>query len=125
MVGHGYTRTDADHYVYVRQFPNGKFIILLLYVDDMLIVGQDANMVGSLKKELFKSFDMKDLGSARQILGMQTLCDRKAKKLWLLQKKYVEWVLERFNIKYANSVTTPLGSHFKLSKKLYPSSNKV
>jgi hypothetical protein len=30
-------------------------------------------MVGSLKKELFKSFDMKDLGPARQILGMQTL----------------------------------------------------
>ena len=39
MVGHGYTRIDADHCVYVRQFPNGKFIILLLYVDDMLIVG--------------------------------------------------------------------------------------
>uniref|UniRef100_A0A2N9IN96 Integrase catalytic domain-containing protein n=1 Tax=Fagus sylvatica TaxID=28930 RepID=A0A2N9IN96_FAGSY len=58
--------------------------------DDMLIVGQDANMVGSLKKELFKSFDMKDLGPARQILGMQILCDRKAKKLWLSQEKYVE-----------------------------------
>uniref|UniRef100_A0A2N9EWM8 Integrase catalytic domain-containing protein n=1 Tax=Fagus sylvatica TaxID=28930 RepID=A0A2N9EWM8_FAGSY len=37
-------------------------------VDDMLIVGPNANMVGSLKKELFKSFDMKDLGPARQIL---------------------------------------------------------
>jgi hypothetical protein len=53
MVGHACTRIDADHCVYVRQFPNGKFIILLLYVDDMLIVGQYANMVGSLK-ELFK-----------------------------------------------------------------------
>ena len=39
MVGYGYTRTDVDHCVYVKQFPNGKFIILLLYVDDMLIVG--------------------------------------------------------------------------------------
>ena len=86
MVGHGYTRTDADHCVYVRQFLNGKFIILLLYVDDMLIVGQDVNMVGSLKKELFKSFDIKDLGLTRQILGMQILCDMKAKKLWLPQR---------------------------------------
>ena len=58
MVDQGYKRTDADHCVYVRQFPNGKFIILLLYVDDML------------KKELFKSFDMKDLGLTRQILGI-------------------------------------------------------
>ena len=81
MVGHGNTRTNADHCVYVRKFPNGKFIILLLYVDDMLIVGQDAGVIGNLKKDLFKSFDMKDLGPARQILGMQILCDRKAKKL--------------------------------------------
>jgi hypothetical protein len=124
MVGQGYTRIDADHCVYVRQFPNGKFIILLLYVDDMLIVGQDANMVGSLKKELFKSFDMKDLGPARQILGMQILRDKKAKKLWLSQEKYVERVLERFNMKHAKPVSTPLGGHFKLSKKSCPSSNK-
>ena len=81
MVGHGYTRTNAVHCVYVRKFPNGKFVILLLYVDDMLIVGQDVGVIGNLKKDLFKSFDMKDLSPARQILGMQILRDRKAKKL--------------------------------------------
>ena len=89
MVGHGYTRTNADHCVYVKKFPNGKFVILLLYVDDMLIVGQDAGVIGYLKKDLVKSFDMKDLGPVRQILGMQILCDRKAKKLWLSQEKYI------------------------------------
>ena len=52
MVGHRYTRTNADHCVYVRKFPNGKFVILLLYVDDMLIVGQDAGVIGNLKKVL-------------------------------------------------------------------------
>ena len=45
MVGHGYTKTNADHCVYVRKFPNGKFVILLLYVDDMLIVGQDVGVI--------------------------------------------------------------------------------
>uniref|UniRef100_A0A2N9H483 Integrase catalytic domain-containing protein n=1 Tax=Fagus sylvatica TaxID=28930 RepID=A0A2N9H483_FAGSY len=73
---------------------------------------------------LFKSFDMKDLGPARQILGMQILRDRKAKKLWLSQEKYIERVLERFNMKHAKLVSTPLGGHFKLSKKSCPSSNK-
>ena len=81
MVGHEYTRTNADHWVYVRKFSNGKFAILLLYVDDMLIVGQDVGVIGNLKKDLFKSFDIKDLGPATQILGMQILHDRKAKKL--------------------------------------------
>ena len=69
MVGQGYTRTNANHCVYVRKFLNGKFVILLLYIDDMLIVGQDAGVIGNLKKDLFKSFDMKDLGPAKQILG--------------------------------------------------------
>uniref|UniRef100_A0A2N9HS63 Reverse transcriptase Ty1/copia-type domain-containing protein n=1 Tax=Fagus sylvatica TaxID=28930 RepID=A0A2N9HS63_FAGSY len=96
-----------------------KFDSFMVGQDDMLIVGQDANMVGSLKNELFKSFDMKDLGPTRQILGMQFLRDRKAKKLWLSQEKYIEWVLERFNMKHAKPVSTHLGGHFKLSKKLY------
>ena len=81
MMGHGYTRTNADHCVYVRKFPNGKFVILLLYVDDMLTVEKDVEVIGNLKKDLFKSFDMKDLSPARQILGMQILCDGKVNKL--------------------------------------------
>ena len=124
MVGHGYTRTNANHCMYVRKFPNGKFVILLLYVDDMLIVGQDASVIGNLKNDLFKSFDMKDLGLSRQILGMQILRDRKAKKLWLSQEKYIEQILERFNMKHAKPVSTLLGSHFKSRKRSCSSSKK-
>ena len=80
-IGHGYTKTNVDHCVYVKKFPDGKFLILLLSVDDMLIVGQDASMIGDLKKDLFKAFDMKDLGPTRQILGVKITRDRKAKKL--------------------------------------------
>ena len=122
MVGHGYTKINADHCVYAKKFPDGKFLILLLYVDDMLIVGQNASMIGDLKKDLFKAFDMKDLGLARRILGMEITCDRKAKKLRLSQEKYVERILERFNIKHAKPVGTPLGGYFKISKKSCPSS---
>jgi hypothetical protein len=42
----------------------------------------------------------------------------------LSQKKYVEWVLERFNMKHAKPINTPFGGHFKLSKKSCPSLNK-
>ena len=74
-------------------------------------------MIGDLKKDLFKAFDMKDLGPVRQILGMEIA-------RWLSQEKYVERILERFNMKHAKPVGTPLGGHFKLSKKSCPSSMK-
>ena len=68
-----YKRTFADPYVYVRRFHDDKFIILLLYVDDILIVGQDADMIQKLKRELSKKFDMNDLGSAKRILGKEIM----------------------------------------------------
>ncbi|KAL9273201.1 Retrovirus-related Pol polyprotein from transposon TNT 1-94-like protein, partial [Drosera capensis] len=124
MTSHGYQRFKADPCVYFKRFTNGKFLILLLYVDAMLVTGQDAQMIAMLKKELSKAFDMKDMGQARQILGMQITRDRKAKRLWLSQEKYVERVLERFNMKGAKTVSCPLPSHLKLSKKLCPSTEK-
>ena len=39
VVGHWYQRTTTNYCVYFKRFPGEKFIILLLYVDDMLIVG--------------------------------------------------------------------------------------
>ena len=124
MVGQGYTKTNLNHRVYVKKLPDGKYLIRLLYVDDMLIVGQDTSMSGDLKKDLFKAFDMKNLGQTQQILGMEITRDRKAKKLWLSQEKYVGQVLERFNMKHAKLVGTLLGGHFNLSKKYCPSSMK-
>ena len=83
MMSQEYKRTFADPCVYVRRFPDDKFIIILLYVDDILIVGQDADMIQKLKRELSKTFDMKDLSNAKRILGMEILQDIKAGKLWL------------------------------------------
>ena len=52
MVEHGYDRTAFDHCVFVKKFSDGEFIILLLYVDDMLIVGRDIGKIDKLKKRL-------------------------------------------------------------------------
>lgn len=124
MTSNGYQRTFADPCVYFKKFPEGNFIILLLYVDDMLIVGQDAKMINNLKMELSKSFDMKDLGPAKQILGMEIARDRKSRKMWLSQEKYIERVLERFNMNHAKPVSTPLASQFNLSKRDCPKTEK-
>ncbi|KAH9291356.1 hypothetical protein KI387_043454, partial [Taxus chinensis] len=73
-----------------------------------------------LKKQLSESFDMKDLGAAKQILGMRISWDRKEWKLTLSQEEYIKKVLERFNMQDAKPVGTPLAGHFKLSKEQCP-----
>ena len=55
----------------------------------MLIVSQDANRIDNMKRELSKSFALKDLRPLKQILGMKIFCDRKVGKLWLSQKAYI------------------------------------
>ena len=60
MLNHGYNRTNSDHCVFFKKFSDGDLIILLLYVDDMLIVGQDTNKIEKLKRELSKSFPIKN-----------------------------------------------------------------
>ena len=103
---------------------NDILVRSLLYVDDMLIVGQDRAQISKLKEELAESFEMKDLSPAKQILGMEITRDRKNRRLWLSQERYVERILERFNMKEAKPVTTPLGGHYKLSKSSCPSTEE-
>ena len=114
----------CDHCVFVKKFSHNDFIILLLYVDGMLIVGQDASKIDNLKKQLSKSFVMKDLGLAKQIPGMKISRDRKSRKLQLSQEAYVKRVLERFNMGKAKSIYSPLAGHFKLSSEHCPTSEK-
>ena len=72
--------------------------------------------------ELSNTFNMKNFGSAKRILGMEILRDRKTCKLLLSQERYIEWMLEMFNMK--KPISTPLVSHFKLSRRLCPSTKK-
>ena len=76
MLEHGFHKTQTDHCVFVKRYNEGDFLILLLYVDDKLVVGQDTKKIASLKKALGKLFAMKDLGPAKQILGMHIVRDR-------------------------------------------------
>ena len=58
-------------------------IYLVLYVDDMLLVQNDKEIIQDLKNHLFSKFDMKDLGVATYILGMEIKRYREKRKLKL------------------------------------------
>ena len=62
------------------------------------MVGPNKDQIQELKAQLAREFDMKDLGPANKILGMQICRDRKDRKIWLSQENYLRKVLRRFNM---------------------------
>ncbi|TXG55684.1 hypothetical protein EZV62_020940 [Acer yangbiense] len=93
-----YTRSHFDHCVYFRKLQDGTFVYLLLYVDDMLIASKSKMEIDRLKAQLSSEFDMKDLGEAKKILGMEIKRDRAKGTICLTQTQYLKTVLQRFGI---------------------------
>ncbi|GJX78316.1 transposable element [Tanacetum coccineum] len=121
MMESKYTRSKYDHCVYLKKLQDGSFVYLLLYVDDMLIASQSSDEIEKLKTRLKSEFEMKDLGEAKMILGMEIVRDRKLMKLCLTQKQYLRRVLKRFRFdKQTKRVSTPLASQFKINAAMSP-----
>ncbi|GKB23522.1 retrovirus-related pol polyprotein from transposon TNT 1-94, partial [Tanacetum coccineum] len=76
--------------------------------------------IGSTKSLLEKDFDMKELGEAKKILGMEIVRDQSRKIPRVSQSGYVSKILNNFRIDNGKSVHMPLGRHFKLSLKDCP-----
>ena len=70
MITNGFRINECDKCVYIKDTENG-YVILCLYVDDILIVGSDDKMIKSTKNMLNSRFDMKDMGLADVILGIK------------------------------------------------------
>ena len=75
-----------------------NYIFLVLYVDDILLASNDSDLLNKTKIFLFGHFDMKDLGKASYILGIQILHDRANGVLRLSQNTYIDRVLKIFNM---------------------------
>ena len=85
---------ECDKCVYVKDTEHG-YVIECLYVDDMLIVGNDDKMIISIKDMLDSRFDMKDMGPADVILGTKLM--RTSDGLILNQSHYVDNILGKFD----------------------------
>jgi hypothetical protein len=114
ILGLGFVRSRDDHCLYSKQVGN-HFIYVVLYVDDMLLVGNNMDVIKEVKSQLSSKFDMKDLRAANFILGMEIKRDHAKRKLWLNQRKYVETILHRFNMHGSISVKVPIPIGVKLS----------
>ena len=83
MLRIGYSRCEFDCCVYMRLCEDGSPIYLMLYVDDMLIASKNLHEIERLKALLSREFEMKNLGAAKKILGMEIHRDRGNGRLWL------------------------------------------
>ena len=103
---------------------DGQLNMLILYVDEMLIIGHSKKDIVDLKQKLSSQFDMKDLGDAHHVLGMRVTRDCKKGLLYLSEEEYVHKVLEHFSMQSGRSVSTPLPAYLKLSKDDCPKSDE-
>ena len=73
-------------------------MFLVLYVDDILLIGNDVGVMSSVKIWLSSQFNMKNLGEASFILGIKLWQDQRNIMLGLSQARYINKVLERFSL---------------------------
>jgi ATP-binding cassette subfamily B (MDR/TAP) protein 1 len=115
MVSVNFSRSNYDSCVYLKELDDESFVYLLLYVDDILIASSNLGEIKRLKADLNSVFEMKDLGPAKKILGMEISRNRPERKLTLSQAGFAEKVLRRFDMHKSKVVSNPLTAHFKLS----------
>uniref|UniRef100_A0A3Q7IN47 Reverse transcriptase Ty1/copia-type domain-containing protein n=1 Tax=Solanum lycopersicum TaxID=4081 RepID=A0A3Q7IN47_SOLLC len=101
-----------------------SFIYLVLYVDDMLIAAKKKYDIQKLKGLLSAEFEMKDLGAARKILGMEIIRDRERRKLFLSQRSYIQKVLARFGMSSSKPIDTPSAANIHLTAMFAPQSEE-
>lgn len=120
----GFESSQYDSCVYMKKKDGKSVAFLLLYVDDMLVTGSDINEIERVKYDLKCRFEMKDLGEAKRILGIDIFRDRKRRILWLSQQHYVDKLLKKYQMSESRIVSTPLGQQFQLSANQCPKSNE-
>ena len=107
---------DEDHYVYSKS-SRSKFVIMTLYVDNILITRNNVEYLKDIKSWLSSNFEMKDMGNAVYILGVKISRDHSRRLLSLSQEKYINKVLERFNIQNYKPINNPIAKGVTLSNR--------
>ena len=88
---------------------NGSAVVfLVLYVDDILIIGKDVTVLQYVKIWLSKNFSMKDLGEATYILGIKIYRDRLRRLHGLSQSIYIGKMLKKFSMEQSKRGYIPM-----------------
>ncbi|KAM2714488.1 hypothetical protein EV2_044230 [Malus domestica] len=109
----GYQQSKADYSLFVRNH-DGKFTALLVYVDDIILAGNNIQAIEDTKSFLMKQFKLKDLGQLKYFLGIEIA--RSSKGITLSQRKYALEILEDAGHLGAKPATSPMEQNLSLRK---------
>src|SRR3954468_21480165 len=93
----GFIQTYREDCIY-KKVSGSSVALLILYVDDILLIGNDVDLLKIVKEYLNNSFSMKDLIEAAYILGIKIYRDRSRRLISLSQSTYLDKVLKRFGM---------------------------
>ena len=108
----GYKHLEND-YSFFYKLRQTSVVFLVVYVDDILLTGNDEAEMTSLKHSLNKTFKIKDLGYAHYFLGLEIL--QSGQGLLMTQRKFTLDLLKEFACPHSSSVICPLDYSVKLS----------
>ena len=108
----GMVRSEADHLVFYKHSSCGCYIYLVIYVDDIVIIGDDREGIKGLKQHLFLHFQTKDLGLLRYFLGIEVAQSRS--RVAITQRKYALDILEEIGMSNCRPADPPTDSNVKL-----------
>ncbi|GKA80040.1 retrotransposon protein, putative, ty1-copia subclass [Tanacetum coccineum] len=109
----GFTQNRDEPCVYLKA-SGSNVTFLILYVDDILIMGNNIPMLQDVKSYLGRCFAMKDLGEAAYILGIKIYRDRSRRLIGLCQSAYIEKILKRFHMENSKRGSIPMQEKLKL-----------
>jgi hypothetical protein len=107
----GFTPSDHDPALFLYSSSRGR-TLLLLYVDDMLITGDDPEHISQVKQHLSEQFKMFDLGPLGYFLGIEVL--QSTKGYYLSQYKYIQYLIARSSLTDKRTTATPIDIHLQL-----------
>ncbi|GKD15887.1 retrotransposon protein, putative, ty1-copia subclass [Tanacetum coccineum] len=111
----GFTQNRDEPCVYLKAI-GSNVTFLILYVDDMLIMGNNIPMLQDVKSYLGRCFSMKNLGEAAYILGIKIYKHRSRRLIDLCQSAYIEKILKRFHMENSKRRSIPMQDKLRLSK---------
>nr|GEY68410.1 retrotransposon protein, putative, Ty1-copia subclass [Tanacetum cinerariifolium] len=111
----GFTQNRDEPCVYLKA-SGSNITFLILYGDDILIMGNNILMLQSVKSYLGRCFAMKDLGKAAYIFRIKIYRDRSRRLIGLCQSSYIEKILKLYCMKNSKRESIPMQEKLKLSK---------
>jgi hypothetical protein len=107
----GFTKSKAYSNLYFKVMNDALVTLLLLYVDDLFLTGEE-NLITECKKKLASELEMKDLSLMHYFLGFEVW--HSPERIFLNQGKYAIEILKRFDMLECKSMNTPMEANLKL-----------